>query len=153
MTSPRQEVYVTSGSTNSVYVFAAYDKISPASFPSTVATISGATTTLNSPEGVALDSSGNIYVANFSSAAITVFAAGANGDVAPSATIQGAATNLNGPFGVALDRNDEIYVANRLANTVVVYAAHPSGPTNSAPIATIGGGSTGVNSPFGVAVR
>ncbi|MGH7813952.1 MAG: hypothetical protein ACREQI_08125 [Candidatus Binataceae bacterium] len=65
------------------------------------ATISGSDTGLSDPQAIALDSSGNIYVANADNSSITVYAAGSNGDAVPSATISGGATGLNGPLGVA----------------------------------------------------
>jgi hypothetical protein len=50
---------------------------------------------------VAVDGTGKMYVVNNGNS-ITVYAAGASGDVTPSATISGASTGLKGPLGVAL---------------------------------------------------
>lgn len=61
------------------------------------ATIAGAATTLSTPSGVALDATGNIYVAN-AAGSIAVFAAGANGNVAPVQSI----TRMLGPVGISL---------------------------------------------------
>jgi hypothetical protein len=112
-----------------------------------VTTISGPSTGLNAPSGVALDQSENLYVANGANDSITVYAAGqTSGDVAPIATISGAATGLNDPQGVAIGLDGTIWVANQGANTVTEYAAGANG--NAAPLATI----TGLSSPAGVAV-
>ncbi len=77
------------------------------------------------PVGLALDGSGKIYVANdavfepntdvFSAANVTVYPAGSNSELPPSATIGGFSTGLIEPFGVAVDGKGNIYVAN--ANT------------------------------------
>src|SRR5208283_2542943 len=59
------------------------------------------------PTGIALDANGNIYVANDGSAgggsdSITVYPAGSDGNVTPSATISGPSTTLSAPFGLAI---------------------------------------------------
>jgi len=129
-------IYVTNLSNNSVTVYAAgaSGDIAP------ISTISGANTLLNSPEGVVLDSKGNIYVANFgpggaSSGSVTIFSAGANGDVAPLSTITGSNTNFGSPFGIALDAEGKIYVTNVNGVGVTVYPAGTNG--NVAPTTTI----------------
>ena len=66
------------------------------------ATLSGPRTGLDNPFGIALDSSGNIYVSDSGSNTITVYPAGSNGNVAPSATISGSSTGLAIPFGLAI---------------------------------------------------
>jgi sugar lactone lactonase YvrE len=102
------------------------------------AVISGPNTALSSPFGVALDTSGNIYVANTNcveaglveyvqrsgrwgegesescteSGSITIYASGSNGDAKPVATIAGANTELGYISGITVDRNGNIYVLN-----------------------------------------
>ncbi|MGH7812902.1 MAG: NHL repeat-containing protein [Candidatus Binataceae bacterium] len=120
-----------------VYRAAANGNVAP------IATIFGPNTGLHSPEGIAADSSGKIYVANFNVNSVTAYAAGASGDAAPIATIVGASTGLAEPTGIALDSAGDIYVTNqgRLPSagpyTVTVYSSGATGDT--APIATIGG--------------
>ena len=109
------------------------------------ATIVGGNTDLASPEGIAVDAAGNIYVANYEGNTITVFAAGANGNVAPTATIAG----LISPTGVAVDGAGNLYVVNYGGGSITVYAAGASG--NATPTATIFGSNTGLNDPFGIA--
>ncbi len=120
------------------------------------ATISGAGTGLNSPGGIAVDSGGNLYVTNDGSVnggadSVTVYAAGANGNAAPSATISGGATGLDVPFGVAIDSGGNLYVASDGsadggADSVTVYPAGSSG--NAAPSATISS-DAGLEAPAG----
>ena len=106
-----------------------------------IATISGAATDMSNPLGVAVDSSGNIYVAQNSGNAITVYAAGSNGNVAPIRTITGSKTGLGGglasPYSLALDSNGNIYVTSfvpgfSIYGSLSVFAAGANG--NVAPI-------------------
>lgn len=119
-------------------------------------TIGGANTELDYPEGVAVDASGRVYATTGfwgGIQAILVFAAGANGNVAPIQTIAGSNTGLNLPADVAVDSNDNIYVSNTCGygcGAVTVYAADASG--NVAPIQTISGSATELDGPIGIAV-
>jgi DNA-binding beta-propeller fold protein YncE len=62
--------------------------------------ISGVGTGLNGPSGVALDSTGKIYVANSGGTSITIYAASASGNATPAAPISGAATLIGDLHGV-----------------------------------------------------
>ncbi|MFI5351554.1 MAG: choice-of-anchor D domain-containing protein [Candidatus Binatales bacterium] len=119
------------------------------------AIIGGSSTGLVNPSAIALDGNGNIYVANNGSDvdgidAVTVYPAGSNGNVAPSAIISGSSTGLDGPAGVAVDSSGKIYVANWDSSTVTIYPAGSTG--NVAPSATIRGYATGLNDPSGITV-
>jgi sugar lactone lactonase YvrE len=125
-----------------------------------IATIAGDKTGLAEPSGLALDSSGDLYVLNDTggddnSGSITVYPPGANGNVAPKATIADGAhdknTQLNTPRGLALDSAGNIYVTNTPGNdTVTIYAAGKFG--NVAPVKIISGADTGLNLPHGIGV-
>jgi 6-phosphogluconolactonase (cycloisomerase 2 family) len=90
-------------------------------------TLAGTRTQLAGPHQLALDSSSNIYVANSAydsgKGSLTVYAAGANGNVAPIETIAGSKTKLDGPIGIALDSSNNVYAANGDNNAITVYAA------------------------------
>jgi len=132
-----------------------------------IATIAGDNTELSDPFGVALDSSGNIYVLNQSDDgradnAITVYPAGSNGDVTPSATFNIDPTGESFPSGMAADAAGALYIANQgglscgrrschhSPDNVAVYGAGSNG--TPAPIAVISGPDTKLASPSAVAV-
>jgi sugar lactone lactonase YvrE len=98
------------------------------------ATITGSNTGLSCPMGIAVDSSGNIYVANWLAdvwGSITVYPAGSNGNVAPTATISGGNTDLDAPWGIAVDSSRNIYEVNMPPSNVYVYPAGSNGDVAS----------------------
>lgn len=116
--------------------------------------------TVGPSEGVTLDHNGLIYVSAFTSTVtqsctcnggvnVTVFAAGATGNVAPLRVIQGANTLLSAPTGMAVDANNNLWVAN-FGGILEEFAAGASG--NVAPINTITGSNTQFTNPFSVAI-
>ncbi len=100
-----------------------------------IANISGASTGLTNPAGVAVDAAGNIYVADAGNASVLEFAKGATGNVAPLRVISGAATMLQQPLDVRVDANGLIYVSDAGAQKVFVFAAGATG--NVAPTITL----------------
>jgi len=85
-----------------VYAKGAHGNVAP------IRTIIGSNTGINLPEEIALDASGKIYVANCgcgstsAPSSVTVYAAGANGNVAPIQTITGTDTGLDQPVGITV---------------------------------------------------
>ncbi len=105
-------------------------------------------TGLSAPKGVAVDSTGHIFVTDGNS--VLVFAAGANGNAKPVRTISGSNTLLDGPNGLFVGLH-QIQVANAGGASITVYPRLGNG--DIAPVRTISGGSTGLASPQGVAVH
>lgn len=120
-----------------------------------IATINGTSTELTYPIGIALDSSGRIYVANNGTTvesnngpltfapSITLYSAGSNGNAQPIATITGDNTGLSNPQDIALDSNLNLYTTNGDNNNVDIYSAGSNG--DAFPAATIAGADTGLN--------
>lgn len=84
-----------------------------------------------------------IYVADGTGNRIDVFAAGANGNVAPIRTISGPLTGLDLPTDVKVDSAGDLYASNIGGSSITEYGPGASG--NVAPIRTISGSNTGLN--------
>jgi sugar lactone lactonase YvrE len=153
-------IYVANGSTSSVLVYPALRGSTGLLNEAPTAYISGSNTGLSDPIGIALDPSGNIYVADSGAAAVLVYPALGSStgflDEAPTAAISGSNTSLVAPFGIALDSSCNIYIGDNGAISVFVYPALGSstGMLNEAPTATISGSNTGLNGsgPEGIAL-
>ena len=122
-----------------------------------LATISGGNTGLMEPCGVALDSTGNIYVADFSAASVFVYPplqTSGTGTLNenPTVTIKDS-QHLSGPCGITLDSSSNIYVADSSAASVFAYPAVGSstGTINDSPMSTISGPLTELAEPLFVA--
>ena len=110
--------------------------------------ISGSDTNIYSPEGVAVDPSGNIYVVNYTNE-INVFAAGASGNAVPVQTIKGSRTKMSACEGIALNPvNGDIYIVNYDGSSVTFYAGGSNG--NVAPLGEIAGDKANFGLPTGV---
>jgi sugar lactone lactonase YvrE len=148
-------------------------KISPAgvvsTFAGTVGVAGSANGTgtgaqFNNPSGVAVDTSGHVYVADYSNQLIRkinpagVVSTLAGSGVSGSANGTGTGAQFNNPSGVALDTNGNLYVADKsnhqirkITSAGVVSTLAGVGTANSGT-ADGTGASARFNSPTGVAV-
>jgi hypothetical protein len=142
---PVHHIFVTNGTANSVTEY-----LSTATGDSTpIATIQGAFTQLSFPQGIAMDASGRIYVANGASTPyITVYRAGANGNVSPIQTIYDS-TGFLSVAGLAV-HGSTIYVSNTDFNFDVQVSEYP---TSANGIVTASAQIEGLSAPLGVAVE
>jgi DNA-binding beta-propeller fold protein YncE len=145
------EIFVTnrnnSGTVNSITVFPR--TANGAAGP--VRTISGASTGMSSPMGIAVDTiHDEILVASCFNSSIVVYARTDDGNAPPKRTISGTSTGLNCPRGIAVGTvNNEIFVTN-IDNRITAYARTASG--DATPVRTVSGASTGLYGPADVAV-
>ena len=88
-----------------------------------------------------------VFVTDFATNSVRVFARTANGDVAPLRTLAGTLTGFNGPVLGFLDLvHDELVVPNyTAAPRIAFFARTASGDT--APLRTIEGNLTGLSNP------
>ncbi|MGH7738236.1 MAG: hypothetical protein ACREMP_10300 [Candidatus Tyrphobacter sp.] len=117
----------TSGTSGTIteYAFDARGNAAP------MKTIGGPATTIAGPGGIYVDSSGTLYVADFQTGDIDVFAAGASGNVAPTRQI----TGLGVLSGLWLDASGNIWVGSPGQSAILEFANNTSGAAT--PIATI----------------
>lgn len=133
---------VTDENRLSVYAFDSPGDVAPAAslgFPSGV----------NGPWGLALDSSGRLYVSNAGNNSVTVYPTDWTTGQAASKTLRGASTGLQQPLAIAFDSTGRMAVVNA-NDKVTVYAADWA-DGDTAPIKTLTGASTALDDPRGVA--
>lgn len=104
------------------------------------ATITGANTTLSSPEHLLVDPTGDrLFVANSGASSILIFdpASTATGNVVPARTISGASTLLAVPHDLAIDPvNNLLYVAD--GTQILVFQSASTTNGNVPPVHNIG---------------
>jgi hypothetical protein len=115
--------------------------------------ISGKKTKFEIPGGIAVDSKGEILIADSYAKKIDIFAANARGDVAPERVIAGPKTQLYLPEDVGVSKDGRIFVvngsynSNTLGDSITVYAPNASG--DAKPIQVIPGGNGNPQSEIG----
>lgn len=110
--------------------------------------IAGSNTGMSGPAGIAIDKSGNFYVANENVSTITKYPGNQNGNIGPSFAIGG----LNNPIGIAVDPAGKLYVANSAAGGVGSSSVQVFAPGTTVASQTISGSSTGLSTPGFVAL-
>ncbi len=147
--TPPNTMYVLNLGSSSVSSFApgASGNVAPTS------AVSGAGTSLNTPYLMAMDSSGNIWVANTVANTIVEFTQlqlAVGGAPAPTVTLSSTANSLDSPFSLAFDRSGDLWVANGGPGTGSVVEFTPGqlaasgAPTPGVTITTNGSGSIAV---------
>ncbi|MGC1379800.1 MAG: hypothetical protein WA814_02110 [Candidatus Baltobacteraceae bacterium] len=114
--------------------------------------LGGSNVPIRNAGGMAVDSSGRLYVSDYTNKAVYVFAAGATGNVAPIRTIGGSNTEMVEPSGLSFDSSSHLYVTNvrDSAAPIEEFAANADG--NVAPIATIGGSHVKIGGLYNVSL-
>ena len=129
-------VYTAGGSLPQPDSILIFNSSSPGNGPPT-SSITGSNTMIEDVVGIALDSAGNIYVANgnagVSTPSILVFSAGSTGNVAPIRTISGSATTMIAAGNLSVDSDGNVYVVD--LSDILKFGPTSSG--NVPPIATI----------------
>jgi uncharacterized protein (TIGR03437 family) len=124
---------------------------------------------LNTPGGVALGPSGNLFIADTGNNRVLEYAPGAGSGSSAirvygqpnmtTATRQGqvSAQSLSGPQAIAVSQSSSLYVADTAANRVVIFPNTPSAPPAGAAASYVIGqgsfsnaGTNGLRSPSGV---
>ena len=136
-------IYVTNGDDSvTVYALTASGNAAPAR------TLSGASTQLSIPIGLAVDAENDLLVANRGSGRVTVYPALATGNVAPSRTL--TATGMGSPEGLVVGPTGDLFVSTcpgcGTANGGSVGVFHFPGASGASDY-TIAGMNTGFTDP------
>jgi hypothetical protein len=104
---------------------------------SPIGTITGPHTGMSVPHGVAIDSAGDIYVAQFAANSVTVYSANTkNGNATPIRTVVGSATQLQQPASLSFDKAGNLYVCDGGSPyDILVFAPNAEG--DAAPVAVL----------------
>jgi hypothetical protein len=121
---------------------------------------SGPTVSLNQPDGLAFDSAGNLWVANFLTSTLVQFSKsqlGSSGSPTPAVELaasgSGTAASIDGPGGIAFDGAGNLWVSNGNNNSVTSFAPGLLTTSGSpAPTSALMGASTQLNGPGAVAI-
>ena len=99
-------------------------------------TVQSGTSGLNSPRGIAVDSSDRLYVADSGNGRVAIFANASSAPPGPPPSL--SLSSLASPNAVAYSVSDgTIWVANSGASTVLQYPSYNLLPLNPSPIATL----------------
>jgi sugar lactone lactonase YvrE len=79
----------------------------------------GTLPTLAKPQGVAVDASGNVYVADYTNRQVVKYTPAIGGTAYASTTIASSSTGLNTPEGVAVDGAYNVYISDSANNRVM----------------------------------
>lgn len=123
--------------------------------------ISGANTLITSPQGIAFDSHGRLWVVINTgignSDAVLLFQGTLNGNIAPANAICGPATGVNNPTGVAVNSQGTVFVTNSFFGSpgyITDFASNNIGNLNCTgplPNASVAGPS--MLNPVGIALH
>ena len=149
----QHNIWVANQNGNSIEQFAAGTDGDSNSIKPTV-TISGAKTLLDEPNGMFVDKLGNIWATNTKGNKIYVFAAGTEGNTAPTCVITNEA--INNPVGISLDSQGNIYQANDVESGGAINIFEPvsanCGTTTVSPMRHIAGVSTSIGKSLGLSI-
>ena len=112
------------------------------------------TSTSTSPPPPPPPTTGSLYAANWITASILRFSAGANGNISPQSTIKGASTQIptSGVLLLADSDNDRLFVCGFSTPALVIFEHASSKTGNVAPDRVVAGAATTISSPRSLAL-
>jgi DNA-binding beta-propeller fold protein YncE len=115
-------------------------------FPPGVQTMIGSG--FGNPSGVAVDGSGDVFVADYGNNAVCEIVA-ASGAVSSSSTVNTVGSGFNFPYGVAVDGSGNVFVADGVSSTVYEIVAVKGVVSSTSTVNTVG---SGFGYPTGMAI-
>ena len=136
---PSGALWVANSGNNTVVEFTPA-QLAATGAPTPAVTLSAVGTSLNSPDGLAFDSAGDLLVMNFPSNTVVEFTPGqlaATGAPTPAATLSATADTLDDPTGLAFDHSGDLWAVNTDNNTVVEFSAAQLSTRSATPAVTL----------------
>ena len=110
----------------------------------------------SSPYSVAVDGSGNVFVADTFNNVVKEIQADGNGNVSSNSTAITVGSGFSTPYGVAVDRSGNVFVADTSNSAVMEIVAgtggNPAGAVSSTSTVITLASSFGFSAPYGLAV-
>ena len=100
-------------------------------------TLSSSSNSIDEPMGIAFDSSGDLWVANYGNSTITEFVStslSSSGSPSPSVTLSSSGNSIDEPMGIAFDSSGDLWVANYGNSTITEFTSPSSGGSQSASL-------------------
>ena len=123
--------------------------------PAPSVTISATGTSLVNPIGLAFDSGGNLWVANFGNATVVKYGSAqlaSTGSPVPDVILSASSGSLSGSLELAFDSNGDLWVANYSNSTVVKFTpAHLAATGSPAPNVILSASSGSLSAPTALA--
>ncbi|HXW82656.1 MAG TPA: NHL repeat-containing protein, partial [Acidimicrobiales bacterium] len=123
--------------------------------PTPNVTLTATASSLDGPVGLAFDSSGDLWVTNFTNSTVVEFTASqlsTSGSPAPSVTLSPSASSLSEPVGLAFGTSGDLWVTNVGNSTVVEFTPTQLAATGSpTPNVVISSTGTSLDYPYSLA--
>ena len=149
--SPQASAFDSSGdlwvanSANQTVVEFTPSQLGASGSPAPNVTISATGGSLDQPDGLAFDSSGDLWVADYANSSVVEFTPSqlaTSGSPTPSVTLSATGTSLAEPIGVSFDSSGDLWIPNFANSTVVEFTpsqlAASGSPTPSVTLSATG---------------
>ena len=146
---------LTGSATTSTIVSFTPAQISASGNPTPTVTIGSTAGSITNPDALAIDRSGNLWVANdVTPGSVVAFSPNqlaASGSPVPKVTLTSNTTNISNPDGLTFDRFGNLWVANAAGNSLTSFSpAQQSTSGTPIPTSTLSGLLTGLAAPDNV---
>ena len=139
-------LYLADSGANAIHVFNNASTANGTVVPAR--TITGSSTGLNQPSGIAIDAVGKLIISNKGSSSITIYpnATSATNNASPAVTISGSGSTLNGPGQITVNNSTslvELFVANPGGGNIPIFSDLGAQSNDVPPSRNISGNATG----------
>jgi sugar lactone lactonase YvrE len=148
---PSGDLWVADFSNDTVVEFTRGELVTGSPTPAVTVTITPTTGSFAGPTGLAFDSAGDLWVANYSNSTVAEYTPDeltTSGSPAPALTL-GSTAGIDGPTALAFGSSGQLWVANGNHSSLVGFAPDQLAAVSPAPTVTLT--STAIDGPSGMA--